>query len=66
MISFGQKVKQERLLRNWTIYRLAKLSGVSQGTIKRVERGDGRHNLSVLLALAKTLEFDTLLDRDSI
>ena len=48
-------VRQYRKLKNWTQQRLAKESGVSQGTISLIETGEQEHGAATLFQLASAL-----------
>lgn len=53
-----QKLREERLARKWSAYRLAKNSGVSQQMIGYMEKGLRNPTLETLLRIAIALDVD--------
>jgi len=53
-----RKLREERLARHWSAYRLAKNSGVSQQMIGYMEKGLRNPTLEILLRVAIALEID--------
>ena len=58
------RVRRHRLQNKMSIEQLAKAAGVDKNTIVRIEKGDGRPNLSTLMSICRTLNVsaDTLMD----
>ena len=53
-----RRLREERLARKWSAYRLAKNSGVSQQMIGYMEKGLRNPTLETLLRIALALEVD--------
>ena len=62
------RVRRYRLERKLSIEQLAKSAGVDKNTIVRLEKGEGRPNLSTLMSICGSLEVsaDTLMDMKTI
>ena len=60
-----RRLREERLARKWSVYRLAKNSGVSQQMIGYMEKGLRNPTLETLLRIALALEINlsTLVKR---
>jgi transcriptional regulator with XRE-family HTH domain len=52
---FGVLVRQARLARRWTVAELAERAGVSQATLKRLEKGAASASLGLWLAVFERL-----------
>ena len=58
LILLGKRMSAFRIRNNWTQAELARISGVSKGTIERIERGDSVQ----VLNLVKVLRACNMLD----
>lgn len=56
--TLGEKVRQARLRRQWSIHELHRQSGVAIGTIRRLEANDSRPYDHTLARLANALGVD--------
>ena len=64
-MTLGERVKQRRERRNWSQGHLARLTGLDQGILSRIESGEVRNpGINSLIALARALEcsIDYLVD----
>ena len=55
LVCFGQKVRQERLLKKYTQEELANLAGVHRTYIGMIERGEKNITLENIAKIAKAL-----------
>jgi transcriptional regulator with XRE-family HTH domain len=53
---FGKQLRALRMERDWTRYRLAKLSGISGEGIRKLERHGADPRLSTIIKLAAALD----------
>ncbi|MDE3007475.1 MAG: helix-turn-helix transcriptional regulator [Acidobacteriota bacterium] len=53
--AIGERVKQERQLRGWTLDQLAELAGASRRTVVNVEHGTANPSVAILLRLSDAL-----------
>lgn len=62
------RVRRFRLQKKMSIEQLAKAAGVDKNTVVRIEKGEGRPNLSTLMRICGILEVsvDTLMDLESV
>lgn len=56
----GEQIKQMRVLKNLSVYRLSKESKVKQGIIARIELGESA-NLKTLEKIATALDAEIIL-----
>lgn len=63
LVGLSERFKFARNFYGWTQARLASLSGVDQGTISRIEKGEGDQRISTIayLAAAMRLSLDWLV-----
>ncbi|MDD3435590.1 MAG: helix-turn-helix transcriptional regulator [Candidatus Gastranaerophilales bacterium] len=54
---FGKRIKIERIMRDWTIEKLAEEAGLGTSTIGQVENGSSSPTLDTIEKLAKALDF---------
>jgi transcriptional regulator with XRE-family HTH domain len=59
----GDRVKQARLLRNWTQTEIAQKTGLSASSIKKVENGSAHITVAAYLALLDVLGLPGAFDR---
>jgi len=52
-VVWADRVRLERLLRRWSQHELARVAGVTQTQVSRLERGTVRRNHDVLIAVAR-------------
>lgn len=57
----GKRMAAFRVKNNWTQAKLAQLSGVSKGTVERIERGDSVQILNLVKVLRACDMLDTFL-----
>ncbi len=53
--TLGQRLRQRRLVRQWTLEFLAGKAGLAVGTISDLERNKHKPNVTTLMKLAKAL-----------
>jgi len=58
---FGKRMAAFRIRNNWTQAKFAQISGVSKGTIERIERGDSVQVLNLVKVLRASGMLDTFL-----
>lgn len=56
----GEQIKQMRVLKNLSVYRLSKDSNVRQGIISKIEKGGGA-NIDTLNRIAEALNAEIIL-----
>lgn len=63
-MTLGENIKRLRMEKNWSQRKLAKMAGVSQGTIVNIEAGRRKthHKTVADIAAALGVEFDKLMD----
>ena len=55
---FGERVKSLREQREWSVYYLAKISGISRNQIHLIEKGSINTNISVIPILCEAFEIE--------
>ena len=60
----GGRIRRERLNRNWTLSQMAERSGVSVGTLSKIENGLSTPYFDTILKIARTfgVDFETLIE----
>ena len=61
LILLGKRMAAFRIRNNWTQAELARISGVSKGTIERIERGDSVQVLNLIKVLRACNMLDAFL-----
>ena len=64
--AIGERVRQERLARRWTLDRLAEVAGVSRRMVVNVEQGAANPSVGTLLRLSDAPRLATPFDADAI
>ena len=63
LVSLGTRLKDARLLRNWTQAEIAEKAGLSESSIRKVEAGSPHITVGAYLALLDVLGLPTAFDR---
>ena len=63
LVALGSRLKEARLLRNWTQAEIAAKAGLSESSIRKVEAGSPHIMVGAYLALLDVLGLPTALDR---
>ena len=63
LAALGSRLKEARLLRNWTQAEIAEKAGLSESSIRKVEAGSPHITVGAYLALLDVLGLPTAFDR---
>lgn len=63
LAAFGARLKEARLLRNWTQADIAAKAGLSESSIRKVESGSPHITVGAYLALLDVIGLPTAFDR---
>jgi transcriptional regulator with XRE-family HTH domain len=61
MSSFGEKVRQMRKDKKWTLKELAERTGLSSPFLSQVERGDAGYSSETIHKISKAFDVDPML-----
>jgi len=63
LVALGARLKEARLLRNWTQAEIAEKAGLSESSIRKVEAGSPHITVGAYLALLDVFALPTAFDR---